>query len=71
MGLSNMTSLQIYTGDLMTVEAPKTKQCKVPLDWQKPDINICILEKGHWDIDLNIPSPHETYGLKWKLITYI
>lgn len=66
-----MTSLQIYTGDLMTVEAPKTKQCEVPLDWLNSGINICILEEGHIDPETNRPSPHETYGLKWKRITYI
>ena len=49
----------------------ETKQCKVPLDWREPNINICILEKGHVIAGTNIPSPHETYGLKWTLITYI
>jgi hypothetical protein len=38
-------------------------QCKVPLDWQKPNINICILEKGH-------EGPHNTYGLGWGQIKY-
>ena len=49
----------------------RTKQCKVPLDWQKPGINICILEEGHVDPVTKRPTSHETYGLKWNHITYL
>lgn len=38
-------------------------QCKVALDWTKPEVNICILEKGHDDL-------HKTYGLGWSDIRY-
>lgn len=39
------------------------EQCRVPLDRNKPNINICIHEKDH-------EGPHYTYGLGWNHIHY-
>jgi len=44
-------------------EILETGQCKVPLNWQDPLINICVLEKGH-------SGYHHTYGLRWNDIQY-
>lgn len=38
-------------------------QCKAPLNWKEPNINICIKEEGH-------AGPHYTYGLGWDHIHY-
>ena len=38
-------------------------QCKVPLNYSQPDVNICVLEYGH-------SGPHFTYTLDWDIIEY-